>query len=404
MAEKLSKQLRPASFRGVPFQVEASDIGVGRRSQVHEYPQRDKPYVDDLGRATRELQIVAFVIGEDYVARANAVLGALEEPGPGTLLHPWFGELTVSLKDLARVAFSQALGQARITMVFVESGELAFPSSQTSTQAATRVAAGNLEKAAQQSFAERFGVKGLQDFVTAAATGNLGNMLRVVSSSEIGKVLGFANSLARTVSTAIALVSNPNQLGWHILGAFGLSGLATTAAAWSNIGRQLSRLGSSPSLSTPKNVHQNTAARRQANANAAAVYGLGRQAMIAQAVGVCSLVGSSVDTTARPVVAYDDMINVRDSVIAAIDQEVYSCDDTVYLALMDARSAVWSDLTARARDQARLTTITPPDTVPALVLAYDRYEDAGRDLELVARNRIRHPGFIPPQPLKVLTR
>ena len=129
MAEKkkLSDSLRPASFRGVPFQVESTELGAGRRTQLHEYPQRDKPYVEDLGRATRDLSFYGFVVGEDYVDQANSLLSALEEAGPGTLVHPWFGTLQVSLKEPARVSFDAALGVARFSMAFIESGELAEP-------------------------------------------------------------------------------------------------------------------------------------------------------------------------------------------------------------------------------------------------------------------------------------
>lgn len=66
MAEKLSKNLRPASWRGVPFQVDSTDMGAGRRTQLHEYPQRDKPWVEDLGRAAREVAFDGFVTGADY--------------------------------------------------------------------------------------------------------------------------------------------------------------------------------------------------------------------------------------------------------------------------------------------------------------------------------------------------
>lgn len=406
MAEKkkLSDNLRPASFRGVPFQVESTELGAGRRTQLHEYPQRDKPYVEDLGRAARDLAFSGFVVGEDYVDQANALLGALEEPGPGTLIHPWFGTLTVSLKDSARVSFDAALGQARFSMSFVEAGELEFPSSETSTQAASRIAASDLEKASVESFADRFSIKGFQDFVAAAANGNLGDMLGIVSSSEIGKVLGYANSLASTVSTAIALISNPSTLGWKIMGAFGLSGLATTVAAWSNIVRSLSRVGSSGKMDAPGVPVVYTPSRQQAYVNACAVNALGRQALIAQAVGASSLVGTTVDSSARPVISHADMVAVRNELIAVIDRESLTASDQVYAALMKARAAVWKDLTTRARESARLTTLTPNEVTPALVLAYDYYEDASRDTDIVARNGIRHPGFVPVLPMKVLTR
>lgn len=406
MAEKrkLAAELRPASFRGIPFQVESTELAAGRRTQLHEYPQRDKPYVEDLGRAARDLSFYGFVVGDDYVDQANALLGALEEPGPGTLIHPWFGTLTVSLKDSARVSFDAALGQARFSMSFVEAGELEFPSSETSTQAASRIAASDLEQASVESFASQFSIEGFQDFVAAAANGNLGDMLGIVSSSEVGKVLGYANSLANTVSTAIALVSNPSALGWKIMGAFGLSGLATTVAAWSNIVRSLSRVGSSGKMDAPGVPVVYTPSRQQAYVNACAVNALGRQALIAQAVGSSSLVGTKVDSSAKPVISHADMIAVRNELIAVIDRESLTASDPVYVALMKARAVVWKDLTTRARESARLTTLTPHEVTPALVLAYDYYEDAARDADIVARNGIRHPGFVPVWPMKVLTR
>lgn len=51
-----------------------------------------------------------------------------------------------------------------------------------------------------------------------------------------------------------------------------------------------------------------------------------------QAIGVLSsLVRSSVDTTARPSVAYQDMIAVRNELVAAIDQESMTATDKVYV-------------------------------------------------------------------------
>jgi len=415
--KKLADSLRPASFRGVPFQVATADLGAGRRTQLHEYPQRDKPYVEDLGRATRDLAFTGYVVGDDYVDQANKLLAALEEYGPGDLVHPWFGTLRVSLKDSARVSFDGSLGVARFTMAFVESGDLEFPTAESSTQVESRLAASDLESIAVESFSDQFTIKGFQDFVAAAATGNLGDMLGIISSSEVGKVLGYANSLAATVSTAIALISNPSALGWKVMGALGLSGLATTVAAWSAIVRSISRVGAS-SLSDPAAPLVYTPSRQQAFVNACAVDALGRQALIAQAVGASSLVGTRIDSpgaglsqgvvaggaAVRPLISFTEMVAVRDELIAVIDQESMIASDKVYHALMKARAAVWKDLTTRARENARLTTLTPNEVLPALVLAYDYYEDANREADIVARNGIRHPGFVPVEPLRVITR
>lgn len=405
MAEekRLSDKLLPATFRDVPFRVGVSDLGAGRRNQVHEYPQRDKPYVEDLGRATRELEFTGVLVGEDYVEQANALLRALETPGPGTLVHPWLGEMQVSLKDRGRISFDAGLGKASIQLSFVEQGELEFPAAVTSTQQASRKAASNLEQSAVDAFVKKFSVKGFQDFVAAAASGMLGNTLGVVSRSDVGKLLGLSNGLARSVSAAVGMVGYPSSLGYKLMGMFGLSGLATSVAAWSNVVRSLSRLSKSDKLKSGKPSTVYTPSRRQADANAQAICALCRQGMLAQAVGASSLVGSKVDSAAVPVAGYEEMIGVRNELVSAIDAESLTASDEVYAALQAARAAVWQDLTTRARDNARLDTLTPNEVLPALVVSYDYYGDAGRDAEIVSRNRVRHPGFVPAQPIKVLT-
>ena len=43
--------LREASFKGAPFHVEETGGQFGRRTVLHEYPFRDLPYGEDLGRS-----------------------------------------------------------------------------------------------------------------------------------------------------------------------------------------------------------------------------------------------------------------------------------------------------------------------------------------------------------------
>jgi prophage DNA circulation protein len=157
--QQLYEKLRPASFRKIPFLVNGTEFETGRRNQIHEYPQRDKPYAQDMGRATRHIEFDAFVIGVDYVEKANMLLGALEEYGPGALIHPWFGALKVNVLT-CRVVFDKNLGHAIFSLSFVESGELAFPSSAASTAALSRKAAAKLEKVSVSRFAKVFAVLG----------------------------------------------------------------------------------------------------------------------------------------------------------------------------------------------------------------------------------------------------
>jgi prophage DNA circulation protein len=394
MATPLSKDLRPASFRGVPFQVEGTDIAAGRRTEPHEYPKRDKPFVEDLGRSARELSFEAFVVGADYVAQANALLAAVEEGGPGSLVHPWFGTLTVSIKDPARISFSTALGYARVSLSFIESGELAFPAAGDATTSQSRIAAVNIENAAVDDFASVFTVDGFQDFVTTDALASINDALDQVSGATVGgaDLLGYAATAQAALGTALGLLGDPAALGQSIAGALGVSGLSTTAQRWGQLAATLVRLAQSISVPSAPTVY--TPSRQQAYENAVATNALVRQVLLAQAVGATSL---------APATVYDDAVLLRNGLAAALDVESLTATDATYAALQDARGTVWRDLTERSRSGARLTTRTLPETMPALVLAYDLYEAADRDGEIVARNAVRHPGFVPPAPLKVLT-
>ena len=397
MAEKLSKSLRPASWRGVPFGVDSTDMGAGRRTQVHEYPQRDKPWVEDLGRAAREVGFDAFVTGADYVDQANRLLAAIEQAGPGTLVHPWFGTLTVSLKDLARVTFNRELGYARFSLSFVESGELAFPTAGSSTATQSRLAAANIETSAVADFAKTFKTGGLQDFVAADASTAITSVFGQVAGGAVPGVDAFAYASRATaqLTAALGLLSAPSSLGLTIASYLGVSDYATAGLRWLGLAQSLVRLSQLAGLGAPGVPVLYTPSRQQSYANLHATRALTRQVLLAQAVGTSSLATADV---------FDDTIGLRNTLTNALDAESLTASDAAYTALQAARSLVWQDLTERSRDGARLTTKTPADTTPAVVLAYDFYEDAERATDIVARNGVRHPGFVPPRALRVLTR
>jgi len=120
-----NQQRKKASFRGVPFFIRDSDRSVGRRNVIHQYPFKDIPYVEDLGRDIDEFIINGYVVqnednNQDYIDERDALIKALRESGPGTLIHPYYGELSVNLSGKARIeeSFTQG-GIARFTMTFV---------------------------------------------------------------------------------------------------------------------------------------------------------------------------------------------------------------------------------------------------------------------------------------------
>lgn len=391
-------QLQPASFRGVAFHVEADDASFGRRVQLHEYPKRDKPYAEDLGRKAREIGLTAFLVGDDYMAARDKLLAAIEEPGPGTLVHPWYGQMTVVVKDDGcRVTHSrQDGGLARIQLTFVESGELVFPSASAALGAGTLTAADHLQEVTQDDFVETFQVEALPAWVledaAAVASDSLGKMEAALATvggvlanpvsalGDLGQQLQapavFAQRVFGLFSKASAVVDAATDMGrYNFLRALG------AVRAMALFLRQAKAPGLAP-------------ARAQLVDNRNALAALQRRALLVQASGMAA---------SMPLPVYDDAQGLRAELLRALDDEAVDATDQAYDALMDLRAKVHADMTARMRDSARLKVIQPREVMPALALAYDLYEEPGRADEIVARNRVRHPGFVPAEPVKVLS-
>lgn len=97
----------------------------------------------------------------------------------------------------------------------------------------------------------------------------------------------------------------------------------------------------------------------------------------------------------------DDVIELRDTLSSAIWEASLKADPEHYLALNTLRQALIRHLNAVAASGVRLVDMKVSEPLPALVLAYRRFGDASRAQEMVQRNRLAHPGFVPPGTLKI---
>ena len=426
----------PASFRGVSFWVESSDLSVGRRTVTHQYPQRDEPFTEDLGRAAREYRFSAFVLGEDYIEQAKKLREALEKPGAATLVHPEFGEIQVVAQPGASMSFSQSMRRANFSLAFVEAGLNAFPTPEGASQQASRAAADQVSEAAAESFEDSLTLDDIEDFVQDALNGDLLDALDIISNSEIAKVLDFADRVSDLAADAIDLVrGGPKAFATKLMGALGLSRLATTVAGWQRVGKSLCALADDLRGDDDEPVYSTVKPRSAEviESNRKAVYSLCRQAVLVQAVGVSTLIGTDVDSTvaspsilpeegatvvdeassvgtvtssgsysSSPTISYDEMLEARERIVGRLEEEMLDVeDDRVFMALREAATAVSKDLSARAEEQARLYDYDAGAVLPSCVTAMELYGDATRAQEIVVRNGVTNPLFCP-NVLKVL--
>jgi prophage DNA circulation protein len=121
-------RLRPASFRAVGFYVDAGTKIGGRRGVTFEFPKRDSPLDEDLGRRARRRGISGYLIGDDYDREADALEAACETEGAGLLIHPTMGPMRARCETYNRVETKAELRFCRFDMMFVEAPDGAYAS------------------------------------------------------------------------------------------------------------------------------------------------------------------------------------------------------------------------------------------------------------------------------------
>lgn len=438
MASIFSKTLRQCSYKGVPFQAAAVTKTIQRRQVLHEYPQRDIPYLEDLGKGATLYKVTAFLVGDNCVAQAKRLEKALLTVGAGTFVHPWDGALTVSVYQASNISYSNSeLRYCSLDITFVEAGELGYPNKLADGPTLARQLADKLGLSAVSDFVESFKQTAAYKLVQAAINGTLLETLGIISDAEIAQILGFVDEVTTFAEQAIGLLTDePRGFAEKLSSVLGLARFASVETRWSGIVNQISQLTTSEELNRRTNQFAQIPAvvsniEAESLQDSAAVETLTRQLLLANAIGASTLIGTSLDTTAivdidqsgsgdtsedsgedsersdpdTVTTSVDELLEVRDHLIASIDNELQNplISDGLFINLLQARSVVFSILTSKAEGLSRLLSIETPQIEPSLVLAYDYYDDVSRSDEIETRNRVIHGAFCPSE-LRILSK
>lgn len=382
------KNLRKASFRGVPFFVRAHDLSGGRRGVQHEYALRDKPSTEDLGRKGRKYSVDAYVLGPDYMPARDALIKACEEEGPGELIHPYYGRLIVNCFDFRVGESVRDGGMATFSLTLVESGENAFPDSIVDAQSATAAAAAAMVAAKKVSFLERFSVLNKPQFIVDKAVSmvrEIGDSLQgILDKAGAGKeaVATAQKTVDELRSKADELVHTPENLLGQVESAFGkVKETVSDARALYQ-----SMFGATDIAANDAPIQPTTETRRQEQTN---------QNELNELAKVYALQDASVAAVAVPYESTDDAKEIRDSLLDVIDETAETtASDDVYSALQDLRVEVVRNIPGDTQNLASVSKISLQQTKPSLAVAYDIYGSVEQESDIIKRNGIEHPGFI----------
>lgn len=427
-------RLQDASFRGVPFKVEEESSGVGRRVETHEYPNRDKPYTEDLGKVSFRPSLTAYVVGEDCFDQRDRLIEALNKSGPGSLVHPVYGEMSVCVDGEVRVSTSRNEGRVvRFDLKFVEAGELSYPTAGAATAQNLTSSCSALDDCISSSFSD-FSIEGVADFVQNDVISNATSMLGYVSGAM--KVVDSAVSdAARLLQGDISVLLPPPSSGktfvdelqkmWRAGNRlYGNSGdLFTMIKTFSGVslGSDLQPRGvwKTDSVTTRTTTQQSNAVASaiRTTAISEAAHTVTRLSAPAPAptasqpdTGWPVVTHPALNTTPEePVVTdlptWEQLVDIRDTLNVAIDKEMArTTDDRLFLALRRVKTDLNTDMKTRLEQVQKTVQRVPAEVTPALVLAASWFDNAARESDIIRRNAISHPGFVPVVPLRVPVR
>lgn len=411
--------LRAASFRGVPFLYSETMTPVGRRNVLHEYPLRDHPYGEDLGRLARRYTIEGFVLGDAYQSAMWALIDALEAPGVGHLVHPTLGEADVIVVGATvRENFEREGGYASFDLTFGEAGDITAPIVSPDTSAIADRASTDVGSAVEDDFIDTFRLDGSTwNAITLArsAVADVSALVKLIGgfvamidnatalagatrsgAAKIADVPGLtlAASLAGVSASLPVLMRTPASLAGAVAGVVrGFRG--TSSGFWSAITDAVPGPGSAVGGKTVFSALPAAGAvATAATANRVALSALVRRTALVEAAR--SVASTFYDTSAAALAARDDLA-------ARIDAETLVSSATLNAAWRDLRSAIVDDVAVRAANLPALSIYTPSAVLPAVVLAARLHDDPNRASEIVTRNALARSGFVPVEALEVLS-
>lgn len=430
--------LLPAAWRGRPFWVINAQHSVGRRIQQVLYPGLDLKTHDDAGPLDGPIRISGLVIGDDYVAQAEALGAAFRQAGPATLIHPWRGPIRCVLFRPAQIEFDvKELRVARIDAEFdpVSTGPALLLGSLTAALSALT----GLTSAAI----------GLAGFVLGASP--IATAIRGRAISALGTGLDVATDWSGRASRSAALLPLLVASQRAFVTAAAVPGRAASAAALSAVlpstfaaMAQVHRPQPASGLGAGDAAAATAVADPRAGASLliAVVADLGRRlrpgeagvaglpilaatdyptssaeraallsaeaAALAEAAGLVLLIPFESRQDAQAyAAAIDARLRACMTSAAGLAQELAAPAAALWRALSEARSRLALDLSEAAGRLPSVRMIEPPARGSALLLAQHLVGDDPSAViafarDVVRRNRLRHPAVLGHDPVEVL--
>jgi prophage DNA circulation protein len=378
------EQYRTASFRNVNFYVTQHEATGGRRTATHEFPNNDESYTQDMGLTTRQYTVDAYVIGDNYFAQRNKLLDALESGGAGSLVHPYLGSRNVMCSEY-RLRESVAEGRiARFTISFINAGEIIYPEEVVDSSASILDAREAALLAINNWFLATYQIARKPWAVVQNARDTIGVGVTAVNDAKklVQTVPEFKAAVGDAIDDVVNLSRDATELAITTTQLLSFGTLATDIfeATAENARWQFEGL---------KELFDFQPVVNKGEDDPATVY--------AYLISFSAVVVASGLTAVMEYDSFEDSKVIINKMIEQIDSilTIENLDDNIAVTLKDLQKIIVESIDLKGVDLSRLSVIVLTQAQPALVLSHALYGSIDQEQDILTRNKIGQPGFVP---------
>ncbi|MDR1656126.1 MAG: DNA circularization N-terminal domain-containing protein [Deltaproteobacteria bacterium] len=415
---------RQGLFGGAPFYTAQTQDSFGRRGVHHEFPYKDRGLWDDLGAKDAERKIEVYVTNKlsgGFTSARDALKAALDK-GDGELVHPWLGRHKVVCTDYAITHVEEELGVCRFSITFIDCDTAAAKPKANPVSGLLGSCGRALAKLAELT-ADTFTLRGALAYVSSITGGRLGQFLDKVQGSVavIDKVVAVMRPFVDTALKVYGLVRTADfSLSGFLGDKVDFLKVSFTSLESTSLTKELVGVVSlsSPAAGSPAQAYAHLTGLSDMAATMPSWVAPPRAvtaksvAMITNNLDSMSLLfqGAAAIESAKliPFLEFEHQEqaeSIKVDFLSRFDALLLKVDDELYRLLVGVTAAALEIISLKTPSLAKLGHKTLLADLPSVVLAYDLYENLELESDLVGRNGIVHPGWVPAgRPMEYLNR
>lgn len=386
---------RQASYKNIKFVVPSHSLAGGKRGKLWQYPYQSTPYFQRMGNNAKKFILECYIVGEDYMDQRDKLIEALDKDENGKLVHPYYGNIIVDVRSYSFREIWQETRMVRFTLDCVEAGELQFPKTKIDTTNATELKKESSYDSLISAFEDAYDIISSPQSVIQNVMNNIDKSLDVIEAAKttVSAVAEYKKVIDNMRGRLIYLTYNSLELVQNIteLTQFGTNysdenGGLTIANSEENFYSMIAIMDFIPNVIinsdplSPDNLFNS-------------------MFQLSGTISACTLL------TIMEFDNYESMLEFRDIALNKLDYFLETTqDDILYNELYDLRALVVRDLEIRSEILPRLSQLVLTEHLPAIVLSHNLYLTVNYEEDLIKRNDILNPMFMPAQvELEVLT-